>query len=54
MNKKNSIKSRRMRNTTKDIWQLRREWVKEIKTLNRKEEGLKLSKNNEPLILKYF
>mgnify|MGYP006902055232 CR=1 FL=1 len=54
MNKRSSIKFRRMRNSTKDIWQLRREWVNEIKEKERKEKALKLDKTNEPLLLKYF
>jgi len=54
MNKKSSIKFRRMRNSTKDIWQLRREWVNEMKAKESKEKELKLNKINGPLLLKYF
>ena len=54
MNKRDNLKNRRMRNSTKDIWQLRREWVNEMKAKERKEKVFKLSKTNEPLLLKYF
>ncbi len=54
MNKRNSIKARRMRNNTKDIWQLRREWVKEVESQEKKEKKLLFDGKNAPLILKYF
>ncbi|MEM1137062.1 MAG: hypothetical protein AAGI07_14590 [Bacteroidota bacterium] len=54
MNKRNSIKARRMRSSKKDIWSLRREWVKEIEAKEKKEKKFTLEGKNAPLIMKYF